>query len=93
MLAITADLLQIVLFPVFIEGFSSPLADALDVVVCLTLTLLVGWHFAFLPSFVAKGIPVVDIAPSWTLAVFIATRQKRKPETRLLPPPDRGASR
>jgi hypothetical protein len=34
---------------------------------------------AFLPSFLIKLIPLVEIAPTWTLAVFIATRRLRAP--------------
>jgi hypothetical protein len=36
----------------------------------------VGWHLAFLPSFVVKVLPVADLAPTWTIAIFFATRQK-----------------
>jgi hypothetical protein len=93
-IAISADLLQIGLFPLFGEGFISPLADALDLVVCGLLTALVGWHFAFLPSFVVKVLPVMDLAPTWTIAILIATRQNansRSPEvTRVY---DNGPSR
>lgn len=74
-----ADFLQIVLFPLFAEGFISPFDDALDVIVCATLTWLVGWHYSFLPSFVVKVVPMVDMVPSWTLAAFLATRQRQVP--------------
>src|ERR1700733_14677967 len=76
-IAIGADALQIILFPLLAEGFISPLDDALDVVVCGTLTWLVGWHLAFLPSFMLKVAPMVDMVPTWTLAVLFATRQKK----------------
>lgn len=62
---------------VFSEGFVSPFDDFLDVIVCVILTLLLGWHLAFLPSFVVKLIPVADMAPTWTLAVLIAFRSRR----------------
>ncbi|MDB6108722.1 MAG: hypothetical protein JWR69_472 [Pedosphaera sp.] len=75
--AVSADLLQIAVFPLFAEGFISPLDDALDVLVCLVLTWLVGWHYAFLPSFIVKVVPMVDLAPTWTIAVFFATRGKK----------------
>jgi len=73
--AISADVLQIAFFPLLAEGFASPLDDALDVVVCAILTWLVGWHFAFLPSFIAKVVPMADLIPTWTIAIFLATRQ------------------
>ncbi len=75
--AISADLLQIGFFPLFGEGFASPLNDALDVAVCLILTLLIGWHYSFLPSFIAESVPMLDLIPTWTLAVLIATRGKQ----------------
>ncbi len=78
-IAVCADLLQLGLFPLLAEGFVSPLDDVLDFLVCIILTALVGWHFTFLPSFAVKMLPIVDVAPTWTIAVFLATRQKRVP--------------
>jgi len=76
-LAIAADALQIVFLPLFGEGFASPVNDALDVLVGLTLVWLVGWHWAFVPSFAAELVPGLDIFPSWTTAVWFATRGRR----------------
>ena len=76
-LAIAADALQIVFLPLFGEGFASPANDALDVLVGLTLVWLVGWHWAFVPSFAAELVPGLDIFPSWTTAVWFATRGRR----------------
>lgn len=87
--ALVADVLQIVLFPLMAEGFASPLDDIVDVVVCVTLTVLVGWHHAFLPSFIIKIVPLADLIPSWSLAVFLATRSKASfvPAVGSSPPP------
>lgn len=76
-IAVASDALQLGLFPFVAAGFISPLDDALDLLVCIVLTSLVGWHFAFLPSFVFKVLPVADLAPTWTIAIFLATRQQR----------------
>jgi hypothetical protein len=76
-LAVAADLVQIVFFPVLSEGFVSPFDAALDVVVALLLTLIVGWHIAFIPSFIIKALPFADMAPTWTIAVLIATRGRK----------------
>jgi hypothetical protein len=73
-IAVAADAVQIALFPATVEGAVSPIVDGIDVVVALLLTFLVGWHIAFLPSIVIKLIPMADLAPTWTIAVFIATR-------------------
>jgi hypothetical protein len=81
-IAICADLVQIGLPFIFGEGFLSPFQDLLDVVVCVVMTLLVGWHHTFIPSFLIKLVPLVDLAPTWTIAVFIATRKGAASEPR-----------
>jgi hypothetical protein len=53
-----------------------PLNEGLDVVVAVALTFLIGWHIAFIPTFIIESLPFADLAPTWTLAVFIATRGK-----------------
>ena len=73
--AILADAIQIVGMPLFVEGGFSPLDTALDVVVGAILIKLLGWHWAFLPSFAAELVPGLDLFPTWTAAVFFATRQ------------------
>jgi len=75
--AISADLLQIVVFPAFIGGAWSIVNDVLDVAVAVTMSFLVGWHWAFLPSFMAELVPVFDLVPTWTAAVFFATRKAK----------------
>ena len=60
--------------PFVIEGAVAPLDDAIDIVTGVALTALLGFHWAFLPTFIAKLVPFVDMIPSWTLAVFITTR-------------------
>jgi hypothetical protein len=73
-LAILADATQVGLFPLFAGGAASPWNDALDLAVAVALTALVGWHWAFLPSFLAELVPGLDLVPTWTAAVFFATR-------------------
>ena len=77
-IAVAADFAQIAVFPLFAEGILSPLNVALDVLVCGLLIVLVGWHIAFLPTFIIEQLPFGDLAPTWTLAALIATRGKRK---------------
>lgn len=78
LLALLADGLQIILFPLFSEGALSAADDALDVAVALILGRLIGWHWEFLPSFCTKLVPVVDAVPFWTLAVANVYRKWRK---------------
>ena len=73
--AIMADAIQLVGMPLFVEGGFSPLDTALDVVVGAVLIKLLGWHWAFLPTFAAELMPGLDLFPTWTAAVFFATRQ------------------
>src|SRR5215467_4245355 len=61
--AIVADFIQIAALPMFAGGWLSPLNDVLDVVVALVLLRLVGWHVAFLPSFIAEFVPGLDLIP------------------------------
>jgi hypothetical protein len=68
-LAMAADALQIIVFPLFAEGALSPADDALDVAVAAVLVHLLGWHWEFLPTFFAELVPGVDLVPFWTLAV------------------------
>ena len=77
LLAIAADVLQWVLMPVFGEGGLSPFDDVLDVVLSGVMIALVGWHWAFAPAFLAELVPGVDLVPTWTVAVFLATRSRR----------------
>lgn len=69
-LAIIADALQIVVFPLFVEGALSPADDIVDFGVAAVLVNLLGWHWEFLPSFLAKLVPGVDLVPFWTMAVL-----------------------
>jgi hypothetical protein len=77
-LALAADAIQIALFPLFGEGIFSPLDDCLDVAMFLALLKLLGWHPILLPTFAAELIPVVDVCPTWTMAVLIIVWRKRK---------------
>ncbi|MBS2021883.1 MAG: hypothetical protein JST92_05695 [Deltaproteobacteria bacterium] len=79
-LALTADALQLGLFPLFGEGAASPLNLGLDVAMALVCTRLLGFHWSFAPTVVAELIPVVDLAPTWTAAVLLATVGSRKPQ-------------
>ena len=88
-IAVAADALQLGLFPMFGVGALSILNDCLDVAVGIVLVLLVGWHFAFLPSFVAELVPGLDLIPTWTVAVWLATRHRA--DDRALPGPPDGA--
>lgn len=77
-LAIIADALQIILLPLFVEGAESPADDVLDAAVGAALIYLLGWHWEFAPSFLAKLVPGVDLVPLWTLAVANVYRRSKR---------------
>src|SRR5271169_5475497 len=77
-LAIVADALQLVVFPLFVEGALSPADDILDFGIAAVLVYLLGWHWEFLPSFFAKLVPGVDLVPFWTLAVANVYRKAKR---------------
>jgi hypothetical protein len=80
LLSIAADAVQLLIFPLFAEGAISPLDDVLDLAVMAALAGLIGWHWEFLPSFVAELVPGLDLVPFWTLAVANVYRKWKQTE-------------
>ena len=74
-IAVVADAVQLGLLPLFAGGAVTGFDAALDVVVGAAMVALLGWHWAFLPAFAVELLPAVDLAPTWTIAVFVATRK------------------
>lgn len=71
-LALAVDAIQV---PASAAGPAGWLVGAgLDLATMAAMWALLGFHWAFLPSFLTEWIPYVDIAPLWTLAVALATR-------------------
>ncbi|MDP1830945.1 MAG: hypothetical protein Q8K67_02715 [Geothrix sp.] len=83
-IALTVDALQI---PATVTGpMGWFLGAGLDLITMLVLWALLGFHWAFLPSFLTEWIPYLNLAPFWTLAVALATRGRGEAE---LPGPPR----
>lgn len=81
LVALFADLIQVILMPLFIGGALEPWDSALDFLTAGILTSLLGWHWVFLPTLIAEMAPVADVAPFWTLSVFyVALRGGKKLE-------------
>ena len=78
LVAVVSDVVQIIGFPLFVEGALSPVDDILDIVVAVALTGLLGWHWEFTPSLIAKLVPGVDLVPLWTLAVVNVYRKWKR---------------
>jgi hypothetical protein len=80
--AVAADALQIAVMPLFVEGVESPANDMLDLGVGALMAYLLGWHWEFLPSFLGKLVPGVDLVPFWTMAVAnVYRKSKQAPPT------------
>jgi hypothetical protein len=77
-LAVVADVLQLAILPIFVEGAASPADDAVDLGVAGILFYLLGWHWEFLPSFLGKLVPGVDLVPLWSLAVANVYRKQKQ---------------
>ena len=81
-IALLVDIVQWALLPASLTPWNA----AIDAATGLAMVALVGWHWAFLPTFAAELVPFVDLVPTWTLAVTFATRG-RLAEAPELPPP------
>src|SRR6202011_2455970 len=66
----------------FREGFASPADALLDIDVAVALVKLVGFHWAFLPGVLVEALPGLDLAPTWTAAVLLATAGRGGPWAR-----------
>ena len=85
--AIMADAIQIIGFPMFFPGGFSIFDGALDLITAGLLTKILGWHWAFVPTFAAELVPGLDLFPTWTAAVLFVTRtQVRTTEPEILRP-------
>ena len=74
--AIAADGFQLLLGPLGWTFFD----EITDVVTTIVVSLLLGFHPLFLPTFVVEIIPVVDMLPTWTgcVAVVVALRRREQ---------------
>ena len=71
-IALTVDAIQV---PAAAAGPLGWFLDVgLDVITMAVMWGLLGFHWAFLPSFLTEWVPYLNLAPLWTLAVAISTR-------------------
>ena len=84
--AMTADALQLALFPLFVGGAAEGVDVVVDLVTGAALTWLCGFHVAFLPTLLAEAAPMLDLFPSWTAAALYVTRRRSEELPRELPP-------
>lgn len=82
-LAIAIDALQLVLGASTLGASTWLLDKPLDLLAMGLMWALLGWRWVFLPTFITERLPWVDLAPTWTLAVWIATRKTPPPKNEL----------
>ncbi len=85
-IAVTADLLQLLLGPLGWAG-----ADELIDVAAMVLTWrVIGFHPLLLPTFALEFLPIVDWLPTWTGCVAIVVALRKREQTAMPPPADPG---
>ncbi len=90
-IAACADVIQIPLNAAILSILGAPLMQAfdilLDIIVMALVTKLVGFHWAFLPSFVAETVPGSSALPTWTACVaFVVWRRRQEAQASLNAP-------
>jgi hypothetical protein len=83
--ALVADGIQLLLGPLgwaFVD-------ETIDIIAMILLTLTLGFHSLFLPTFVMEFIPGVDMLPTWTACTFVVIGLRRKRTAAPPPPPPR----
>lgn len=76
LVAILVDAIQVGLFPLT-GSLSTWIGAPLDLIAMGILWALLGWHWALAPSFIFELLPIAELAPTWTLATWIASRRHR----------------
>ncbi len=65
-----ADLIEIALFPLFLEGAASPFDLVLDLLTAAVLWAVAGFRWRYLLAFAAEALPLVSLFPTWTALVL-----------------------
>ena len=88
LVAVSADVLQWAVTPLFVEGALSPVDAVLDAGVAVVLVRLLDWHWPFLPTLMMEALPDADLFPTWTMAVYFVTRQMHHSGEPIILPPE-----
>jgi hypothetical protein len=67
--ASVADLIQLALAPLFVEGALSPFDFALDVVTAIALMQMLGWRWRTALALGLELVPGLAVFPTWTAMV------------------------
>lgn len=64
------DVIQVALFPLFVEGAASPLNLVVDLITAGLLTAVLGFRWRMAMGLAAELIPGLDLFPTWTALVL-----------------------
>lgn len=76
-LAGLVDLVEIALFPLFLEGAPSPFDLLLDLLAAGALWAVAGFRWRYLLAFAAEALPLVSLFPTWTALVLTLPSEGR----------------
>ncbi|MGC8764115.1 MAG: hypothetical protein ACP5VN_10900 [Acidobacteriota bacterium] len=89
-LAGLADLVEIALFPLFLEGAASPFDLLLDLLTAGALWAVAGFRWRYLVAFAAEALPFVSLFPTWTALVLTLPSEGGQAPRRVGPDPAEG---
>jgi hypothetical protein len=72
--ALAADALPFILGPL---GWTFA-DEVIDVLAMAVLSMTLGFHVLFLPTFVVELVPVADMLPTWTACVMAVVGLRRR---------------
>jgi hypothetical protein len=78
-IALCADAIQLVLWPVFAGGAASPFDDVLDVAVGVMLWLTLGFSPRLAAAFLLELMPGADLFPTWSAVVYSIPLEEEPP--------------
>ena len=81
--AVVADSLQFLTGPLGWVGAD----QAIDVVVMLLTSWIIGFHWLLLPTFAMELVPVLDELPTWTACVAAVIALRKRGQTSAPQPP------
>lgn len=86
-----ADLIQIPLTAFMVSVVGAPVAFFIIMMMNCALTgilsLLLGFHWLLLPSFLLELVPGVGVLPTWTACVALVVKQRKDEAAAWQPPP------
>lgn len=72
--AVVADAVQILLGPLGWAGID----QGIDLIAMVVTSVLLGFHWLLLPTFVVEFFPLVDMMPTWTGCVVAVIALRRR---------------